>query len=233
MLSRLTVLTGKAFDFLFPKRCVGCGREGDFICPSCKDQLSPIALPVCSRCGRPLSTGSVCSSCAASEAQIDGIRSAFRFEGVAREAVHQLKYSNLKAIALLLAELMAPCYREYAVPGDVLVPVPLHPKRMKERGYNQSALLARELGRITGLTVNDDCLIRQRYTSSQARTLNAAERFRNVSGAFTCRSRNLQGRRVILIDDVATSGATLNAGAAALREAGALSVWGLTFAREI
>lgn len=233
MLPRLINLAGSAFDFLFPRKCVWCGREGAFICPSCKDELSPITSPVCSRCGRPLLKGSICASCVTWEAQINGIRSAFRFEGVAREAVHQLKYSNLRAIAPELAELMVPCYHEYAVPGDVLVPVPLHPKRTKERGYNQSALIAREFGRFTGLAVNEDCLARQRYTSPQARTLNAAERQSNVSGAFVCRNCNLQGRRVILVDDVATSGATLNAGAAALKDAGALSVWGLTFAREV
>ena len=233
MLPRLTNLTGKVFGFLFPKRCVGCGREGAFICPSCQNQLFPITPPVCARCGRPLSRGSVCSACAAWEASIDGIRSVYRFEGVAREAVHQLKYSNLRAIAPSLAELIVPYYSSYAIPGDVLVPVPLHLKRMRERGYNQSALLARELGRLTGLVVNEDCLIRQRYTTAQARTRNVAERRANVGGAFACRSRKLSGKRVILVDDVATSGATLNACASALKETGVLSIWGITFAREI
>jgi ComF family protein len=219
MLPRLISLTGKAYDFLFPRRCVGCGREGGFICPSCRASLLPIAPPICSRCGIPLSRGSLCSSCAGWKADINGIRSAFRFEGPARQTVHQLKYQNLKAIAPEMAAL--------------LVSVPLHPKRLKERGYNQSALLARELGRITGLDVDEDSLLRQRNTRSQARTQNVAERRENVSGAFVCQNHNLTGRRVMLVDDVATSGATLNAGAAALKEAGALSVWGITFAREV
>jgi len=132
-----------------------------------------------------------------------------------------------------MAALMVSVMNSEAAPGDVFVPIPLHPKRLRERGYNQSALLARELGRITGLAVDEGSLARQRNTRSQARTQNVAERRENVSGAFFCQDHNLKGRSVILVDDVATSGATLNAGAAALKEAGALSVWGVTFAREV
>ncbi len=212
---------------------MGCGREEGFICSSCRNQFSLIVPPVCLRCGKPLSYGSICTSCDGWEADIDGIRSAFRFEGVAREAVHQLKYNNLRAIAPEMAGLMLPFYRDSGVPGDVLVPVPLHPKRLKERGYNQSGLIARGLGRLTGLSVNEDCLVRQRNTGSQARTSNVVERRNNVSGAFICRNNKLSGQRVILVDDVVTSGATLNACASALKEGGALSVWGITFAREV
>ncbi len=233
MLPRVRDITGKAFDFLFPKKCVGCGREGEFICPSCKSRLFPITAPFCPRCGIHGTTNTICAECRGRESPIDGIRSAFRFEGIAREAVHQLKYNNLKSIAPLMAGLMLPGYRAFAIPGDLLVPVPLHPKRMKERGYNQSGLLARELGRLTGIPVDENVLIRERFTLPQARTASAAARRENIAGAFSARSRRLSGRRVILIDDVATSGATLNAGAAALKEAGAVSVWGFTFAREV
>lgn len=233
MLPRLSNLTGKAYDFLFPRRCVGCGREGGFICPACGALFLPIAPPLCSLCGVPLSSGSLCPSCAGWEASIDGVRSAFRFEGPAREAVHQLKYQNLKSIAPDMAALMVQVLNSDSPPGDVLVPVPLHSKRLKERGYNQSGLLARELGRLIALPVDESCLIRQRNTHSQARTRSLTERRENVNGAFFCQNNNLKGRRVILVDDVATSGATLNAGAAALKEAGALSVWGVTFAREV
>lgn len=101
------------------------------------------------------------------------------------------------------------------------------------RGYNQSVLLAREMGRLIGLPVNETCLMRVHDADSQTRAKNAAERRRNVASAFTCVNNGLRGWRVILLDDVATSGATLNACAAALKEAGATSVWGLTVAREI
>jgi len=164
---------------------------------------------------------------------IDGIRSPFRFEGVIRQAVHQLKYQNLRAIAEPLAALLAEYFADNPVPMAVLVPVPLHPKRLRERGYNQSELLAKELSRLTNLSVVSDCLVREKQTPPQARTATLEERRSNVSGAFTCLDRRLRGRQVLLIDDVATSGATLDACAVALKAKGASSVWGLTLAREI
>ena len=233
MLPRLFNLTGQAYDFLFPRRCVGCGREGAFICPACRSRFVPIEPPFCSLCGVPLAKGTLCPSCADWKASIDCIRSAFRFEGPAREAVHQLKYQNLRAIAPDLASLMLPVVNSLEIKCDVFVPVPLHPGRLRERGYNQSALLARELGRLTGLPVDEACLVRARNTRSQARTGSVIERRENVEGAFACANQDLKGRRVILLDDVATSGATLNAGAAALKAAGALSVCGVTFGREV
>lgn len=150
-----------------------------------------------------------------------------------REAVHQLKYRNLRAIAPLLAHLLRGYLNESPLPGEIIVPVPLHQKRLRERGYNQSFLLARELGKRRGLPVIPDCLIRLRHVLPQARTANVAERRQNVAGAFACRDERLRGKAVLLIDDVATSGATLDACAAALKEAGAVSVWGLVLAREI
>jgi len=113
------------------------------------------------------------------------------------------------------------------------VPVPLHQKRLRERGYNQSSLLAKELGKLTNLPVVDDCLIRQRHAPPQARSATVEERRSNVAGAFVCRDHRLQDKQVLLIDDVSTSGATLDAGAAALKATGATSVWGLVLAREI
>ncbi|MFC2048468.1 ComF family protein [Chloroflexota bacterium] len=112
------------------------------------------------------------------------------------------------------------------------MPVPLHQRRLRERGYNQSALLSEELGKLAKLPVVDDCLVRERYTPPQARTATVDERQRNVAEAFTYRNDRLRDKQVLLIDDVSTSGATLNTCAAALKAAGAKSVWGLTLARE-
>jgi len=233
VLPQVTKLKGIALDFLFPRWCIGCGKEGDFLCYSCRQRLPRIMPPLCPRCGRPQPNGIPCPSCVAWQADIDGIRSPFRFDGLIREAIHQLKYRNLRALAVSLAQLLQDYLVANPMPGEVLVPVPLHHKRLRERGYNQSSLLARELGKFINLPVVDDCLIRQRHALPQARTSSINERQSNVAGAFACRNRRLQDKQVLLIDDVSTSGATLDACAGALKAGGATSVWGLVLAREI
>jgi len=119
------------------------------------------------------------------------------------------------------------------IPGEILVPVPLHGKRLRERGYNQSSLLAKELSKLTRLPVVNDSLIRHRFTPPQTRTTTVDERRSNVVNSFTCLDHRLRDKQVLLIDDVSTSGATLDACAVALKAAGATSVWGLVLAREI
>jgi ComF family protein len=192
-----------------------------------------VASPLCPLCGRPQSSGVLCPGCINWIADIDGIRSPFRFDGTIRQAVHQLKYKNIRALAEPLARLLKEYLVIHPVPGEVLIPVPLHPKRLRERGYNQSALLAGKLGKLTGLPVVEDILIRRLLTPPQAKTATVEERRTNVAGAFACTGDSLRDRHIILIDDVSTSGATLNACAHALKDGGAASVWGLTVAREI
>jgi len=233
VLPKVAKLKGRIVDFLFPQWCVGCGKEGEFICPSCRRSLPRVMPPLCPRCGKPRPSGTLCPTCVSWQAEIDGIRSPFRFDGVMRQAIHQLKYRNLRALAEPLAKLLNDYLATNPIPGEVLVPVPLHQKRLRERGYNQSSLLAKELGKLTNLPVVDDCLIRQRHAPPQARSSTVEERRRNVAEAFVCRDHRLQDKQVLLIDDVATSGATLDAGAAALKATGATSVWGLVLAREI
>ena len=233
MLPQLTKLKGIALNLLFPQWCVGCGKEGDFICYSCRRSLPRIMPPLCPRCGRPQASGILCPGCVGWQAEIDGIRSPFRFDGVMRQAIYQLKYRNLRALVVPLAKLLHDYLSTNPVPGEAVVPVPLHQKRLRERGYNQSSLLARELGKLINLPIVDNCLIRLRHAPPQARTSTVDERRSNVAGAFTCRDQRLQDKQVLLVDDVSTSGATLDACAGALKAAGATSVWGLVLAREI
>jgi ComF family protein len=189
--------------------------------------------PLCPRCGRPQASGIVCPDCRRNQHKIDGIRSPFRFDEVIRKAVHELKYRNLKAISPCLAELLADYVKANPLPGDALVSVPLHPRRLRERGYNQSSLLARELSKRIGLPVIEDCLIRVKQAQPQVRAVDVEERRRNVADAFICRDERVKGKRIIVIDDVCTSGATLESCAVALKNQRAISVWGLTLAREI
>jgi len=229
--SKLAQVPEAFLDLLFPRRCLGCGVEGEFLCASCADTLEPVEPPYCARCGIPLKDRDTCPKCLQGGFQIEGIRSVFLHHGVAREAVHALKYERLKSVARPLAGLMAEYLQRNPLPADRLVAVPMHPRRMRQRGYNQAHLLARELGRQLQIPAPEGQLRRRRHTPSQV-SLGAEERRANMAEAFCVRGDGLRGCRVLLIDDVCTTGATLNACAAALRKGGAASVWGLTFSRE-
>jgi ComF family protein len=233
VLTPLSKFKGAALNLLFPQKCIGCGEEGNLLCRSCLKTLPRIVPPICPRCGRPQPSGITCPVCVARKSSIDGIRSPFKFEGVAREAVHQLKYKNLRSLAAPLAALLEEYISRNPIPAEILVPVPLHPRRLKERGYNQSGLLAKELGKLISLPVDENCLVRRKYVLPQARTQSVEERKRNMQDAFTCINSRLQNRQVLLIDDVSTSGATLDACATALKSAGVRSIWGLVLTREI
>jgi len=233
VLPQITRLKRVALDLLFPPYCIGCGREGNYICDRCNQEMPFIAPPICAICGRPLLPDNQCPGCIGEQTDIDGIRAPFLFHGIIRRAVHEFKYNNLRALAPSLAAFLHEYLAANPLPGDVLVPVPIHRKRLRERGYNQSSLVAHELGRRCGLPVINDCLIRQSYISSQAKSASAIVRLENVTGAFTCIDGRLKGKKVILIDDVSTSGATMNACAGAMKSAGAATVWGLALALEL
>ena len=220
-------------DSFFPRRCVGCGKLGDFICPECLEKLPRLLPPLCPHCGRPQASGIVCPDCRRRQTEIDGIRSPYRFDEVIRKAIYELKYRNLKAISACLAGLLADYLRSNRLNGEASTYVPLHPRRLRERGYNQSSLLARELSKHIDLPVIEDCLVRVKQSKPQVRASDVRERRSNVAGAFVCCDEGVSGKQIILIDDVCTSGATLESCATALKSKGAVSVWGLTLAREI
>lgn len=223
-------LKGFILDLLFPPRCVGCGKSGWWMCESCIETVNFIEGRQCRFCGRILKTGSICALCAGSKHAIDRIISVTYFDGLIQEAIHRLKYAHCVALAAPLAGLMAEYWSRDPLPADFIVPVPLHPRRFQERGYNQAALLAEELGKALGIPVLINGLVRVRYTKPQV-GLDAEERKRNVEGAFLCADPALIGKSVMVVDDVCTTGATLEACGAALKEAGAKHVYGFTLAR--
>jgi ComF family protein len=190
-------------------------------------------MPICAKCGRPESSGPLCATCWGWNSQIDGIRSPFRFEGAIRQAIYELKYHHLRAIAGQMAELLFQYIVHNPLPVDTLVAVFLHKRRLKHRGYNQSELIAKKLSSLSLLPVMIDSLYRSKDCPPQTRTETVEERRRNVYDAFICSDSRLVGKNVLLIDDVCTSGATLEACAAALKLARVSSVWGLTLAREV
>ncbi len=229
---RWVSLYNQFLDFLFPPRCVGCGRVGAWLCPDCLAQIPRVKPPFCTRCGDAVTTPGLCARCQVAPLEIDRIRSAVYFEGALRHAMHWLKYRRRTALAVPLGGLMAEYWEQHPMPADVLVPVPLHADRLRTRGYNQAALLAREMARRLGLAVEEQTLLRCRSTSSQVK-LDARQRKQNVHGAFVCSGDGLAGKRVLLIDDVCTTGATLEACTIALRAGGARQVQALTLARAL
>ncbi len=233
MLPQLHKFAGAALNFFLPQNCLGCGKEGELICPACRRKLTPLAYPVCPKCGRPQSSGVLCPACVSWQSSIECIRSPLRFEGLTREAVHQFKYNNLRSLKHILTAILTDYLLQYPLPSDVIVPVPLHPRRLRERGYNQSHLLAAELSRRMNLPLVDGELKRIKYLQPQVKTKSVQERRENVKDSFDCRTFPLPAAHVLLVDDVATSGATMDACAAALKKAGVKSVYGLSLAREI
>ena len=219
-----------AVDLVLPPSCAACGRGGAFLCEPCEESLSRLERPYCARCAHP-GADRLCEACASSPPAFDGIRAVCLFDGAARKLVHSLKYANFRAVAPEMARLLADLPGPRPVPGEVIVPVPLHPRRERTRGYNQSELLARTVGKRMGLPVRPGIVRRVRNTPPQVSIENYEERRSNIEGSFACPA-GLSGESVLLMDDVVTTGSTMSACAAALKAAGARSVWGLAFARQ-
>ena len=221
-------LRNALLDLLFPPRCVVCRREGSYFCAACFASIEKINPPICQRCGRPLPFPD-CPYCKKSPMQIDGTRAVAFFEGNLRAAIHAFKYQHRTELADLFGMMLNDYLLTFPLPMDTIIAVPLHADRARARGYNQALLLAHALGARQNLPVWEDALTRTRATQSQTE-LDAAGRRQNVYAAFAATER-VRGARVLLIDDVCTTGATMDACGAALYARGAKSVWGLAIAR--
>jgi len=238
------IRTGKwALHFIFPRTCLSCGTdlpydEDGYLCTSCRAKLAQPGPLICKRCGKVLKSGGAhCFACRGSKGKqykCQLIRSAYVFNEVSRALVHALKYQGADYVAHVMAHFMAERYKEFPeLAGvDIVVPVPLFKTRYKKRGYNQSELLARCFANECLLGFSSAALCRMRDTPSQTH-LHRAERLANMQGAFFCMQEDLIRRKtVLLIDDVATTGATLEGCAQALKKAGAKRVFAYTFVRE-
>ena len=217
-------------NLLFPPRCGGCGTAGRLWCETCRATIMPVEPPWCEKCGEPNTPARLCSKCRAQPLQIEQIRSVALFVGPLRQGIHRFKYEKLSSLADPFGAMLTDYWRANQLTADWLIPVPLHPSRERDRGYNQSNLLAQRLAAQVGVPVISKGLRRTRVTAVQME-LNAAQRKENVSGAFACDDQRVRGARVIVIDDVCTTGATLEACAVAVLKTGAASVMGLTLAR--
>ena len=231
-----------ALDLVYPRACAACGaaldsRHDGHVCWDCLGELQVVAAPLCRWCGDP-AAGEVgveytCSWCVRTEPAFDRARSAVRFRAGVRPVIHALKYGQAAGLAADLMPLLEACVRtHYArVEFDGVAAVPLHHRRERERSYNQSALLARRMARRLRVPCFDACVRRVRATPSQT-NLNAQERKANVRDAFAVAHPEwLEGRTLLLVDDVMTTGATVHECARTLKGAGAAAVYVATVAR--
>ncbi len=228
-------------DLLYPRNCIGCGSDSPeplrYICWDCLADTPRVEPPFCMCCGDPVA-GDIqhdytCFACSRQVPHFDFARSATRYEGAVGEALRALKYNNALWVVDDLASLLQACVNaEYpSVDFDWITSVPLFSARRRARGFNQSALLGAALARRMELPYKDKKLRRARSTVSQT-GLTAPQRTANVSGAFRAGLfARLNGKRILLVDDVMTTGATVNACAGALKKGGAESVHVITVAR--
>jgi len=236
-------VTSALQQLLLPAECLLCHAllaerdAGRIVCPVCRHRWRPVRPPWCERCGQPEPHFGPCRLCAGWPAALALVRSAVWLADGAREAVHALKYAGLPRIAEDLADAMVGLLPAPGSPSQsppLLVPIPLAPKRLRERGYNQSEALARALSRRCSIPMAD-VLVRSRETATQT-ALTPATRLANVAGAFRPGHRpglNLPATSLVLVDDVFTTGATLAEAARALEQAGARTIYGITFGRAV
>jgi ComF family protein len=220
--------------FLFPPRCVGCGWRGQALCRSCREGLPYLPIDVCARCASRRTSLGACRGCQRLSPRLATLRAVCAYEGAARHAVHTLKFRSGRCLAAAIGELMRQSLERRPLRADVVAPAPIAPKRLRERGYNQAELLAGEIAELVGgvgACVPD---LLQREDRPAQQSLPAAQRLVNLRGAIACAHREeVRGRRVVLVDDVATTGATLSACAEALAAAGASRVSAIVFARDL
>lgn len=221
----------QGLDWFYPPSCAGCGKYGVLWCDTCAQDIVPILLPICPRCGEPQQLGRrICRTCEDTTLHFVALRSYAQFQGKLRSAVHQLKYRRNVSLGYVLAQPMIKELSGLDWPVDLVTPVPLSLARMAERGYNQASLLARPIAIYFQKEYQPKVIRRNRETQSQV-DLPMFARKENVAGAFTADRRLSAGKQVLVIDDVITTGSTLNACAKALMDAGAEAVYGYSLAR--
>lgn len=216
-------------DLLFPRRCVGCGKLGDYFCNKCLPQIEFITRPICPICIYPAIDGATHPTCLTPYA-LDGMYAVARYRGPMRKAISILKYKFVSDLASTLVDLFFLKFPKYLPSFDLFAPVPLHPWRERTRGFNQSALLAKSLGEKLNISVETNVLKRIRNTSPQVK-LKGKKRRSNLQGAFVFhKASDISGKTIGLVDDVATTRSTLLECAKVLKRNGAKCVWGIVLA---
>lgn len=219
-----------SLDLLFPPICGGCGKRGTQWCGDCHSQVKKIHPPICNICGQPRNFPGLCFRCSTNKPQFNQLRSWAVYDGPVREAIRSLKYRRNISLGLVLSAPLVNLFERLGWDIDMVVPVPLGVARLKERGYNQAVLIARPLALRINVPCKTQVLHRVRETRTQV-GLSLSQRRENVENAFQAIKGEVSRKRVLVVDDVATSSATLNACASALLNAEADAVYCLTLAR--
>lgn len=236
-------LLQQILNAILPPRCLKCGavlHEDDGLCPDCFNQITFISKPYCQRCGHPFESAPaakelLCGDCIQKpQSPFRFNRSALKYDDESKAMLLNFKFNDKTENAVVFAKWLKIAGADLWQAGvDVLVPIPLHYTRLIKRRYNQSGLLAHELSKIVKIPVDYNCVVRHKRTRPQVE-FSGHERVRNVKGAFSAKHpENIKGKRIVLIDDVMTTGSTLKECALALLAAGAKSVDTLTVARVI
>lgn len=218
-------------DLIFPKCCVQCGEFGSFCCAKCLAKIKPIQTQVCPKCGKISDRGKWCPNCK-DKSNLTGIIVGADYRvGPTKEMIHYLKYNGVKENAAILANLLIDQLIDTDFRGQIVVTsVPLHSRRLNERGFNQAEILAKLAAKNIGYDYQN-LLIRKKYSDSQVKS-SGKKRRENLIGAFVPdKLASAKKKTVILVDDVSTTGATLEECAKVLRASGARQVWGLVMAR--
>ena len=216
-------------NFLFPRRCVGCGRLGGYFCDRCRKQIVFITHPICPMCGLKALGGVTHPKCRTLYS-LDGLYAASKYFGPVKQAVHLIKYRLVKDLVQFTVDELFETL-QFPLPSfDYMVPVPLHKKRHRYRGFNQCDLMAKLLSEKLHTQLLNGALLRVQDTKPQA-DLKREDRLKNMRHAFTCLDSSIiQGKTIALVDDVATTCATLRECANVLKRAGAKKVWGIVLA---
>jgi len=217
-------------EWIYPPTCGGCGKPGSRWCLACAAQVEKIHPPVCIRCGRMVDSHRTCNTCQNISPQFTSIQSWAFYEGPVRSAILRLKYNRDIALGELLSRNLITILNNISWQIELITPVPLSIARQAERGYNQAALLSIPVSLGIRIPYSPAALRKVRDTRSQV-GLSLHQRRENIEGAFWADPKSVKGKRVLVIDDVVTSGATLNECAGVLFAAGAAAVHGLTVAQ--
>ncbi|MBI5964492.1 MAG: ComF family protein [Chloroflexi bacterium] len=220
-----------ALDLLFPPACGGCGKSGSRWCVECQGSVKILKGNLCEVCGLPLDGSGVCDACRADRPHFRALRAWAVFENPVQNALHRLKYRRDISMGEALAVQMVSFVRELNWPIDMIVPVPLGKQRLKERGYNQVGMIAKPLALALDVRYVSNGLMRRKETRSQV-GLSKQERRVNVREAFQARA-GMNGKNILVMDDVSTTGSTLSSSAEALYSSGAKDVYALTVARAL